>query len=456
MGISIDRGNSVSLNNQIALLLEGDQLTYSHDPSKLRRGSFGRVIPLTGTTTNGSAVITGLSSTASLSVGMAVIGTGIGAAPNAIVSIDSATQVTLLVNSTASAAVTITFANTTRAFNGGTTNGNKIITGLASTANLSVGHLVTGTGIGAAPNYIASIDSATQVTLTVDSTATATVKVTFTSQLYSLLGGVPGSEAMEFVSHSFGIDENGNFKVWDETGTGMLTVIKENNYLVTYGIASLVAGVLPVAANFTLKKSYDIIGNYEYSSINSYGGFTAAKVATGTTQLQAYSAELGSGASAGTPVQMSPYYQYIGGMWDTTTATGKLVHFRTDVLPVSGATAAIGGSWRLTASVDGAAHASVLEVTDLGGLVLRKTITASGTTGAQTINKPAGRVNIAAAGTSVVVTNSLVTANSIIIAVAATADATARVTSVVPAAGSFTINTVSVTAETAFNFLVVS
>jgi len=89
-------------------------------------------------------------------------------------------------------------------------------------------------------------------------------------------------------------------------------------------------------------------------------------------------------------------------------------------------------------------------------LSLSKTITAPATTGNQTINKAAGRVNIAAAGTTVVVTCSLVTANSIIVAVAATADATARVTNVVPAAGSFTINTVATTAETAFNFLIVN
>ncbi len=96
------------------------------------------------------------------------------------------------------------------------------------------------------------------------------------------------------------------------------------------------------------------------------------------------------------------------------------------------------------------------EVAGAIGLTIPSTITAPGTTGNQTINKPAGRVNIAAAGTTVTVTNSVVTANSIVLAVAATADATARVTSVVPAEGSFVINTVAVTAETAFNFLVIS
>ena len=90
-----------------------------------------------------------------------------------------------------------------------------------------------------------------------------------------------------------------------------------------------------------------------------------------------------------------------------------------------------------------------------GSILVPTTITAPGTTGNQTINKVAGRVNIAAAGTTVTVTNSLVTANSIIFAVAATADATARVTNVVAGAGSFIINTVAVTAETAFNFIIV-
>ena len=98
----------------------------------------------------------------------------------------------------------------------------------------------------------------------------------------------------------------------------------------------------------------------------------------------------------------------------------------------------------------------VFRVKGNGSVVVPATITAVGTTGNQTINKAAGRVNIAAAGTTVTVTNSLVTANSIILAVAATADATARVTSIVPAAGSFVINTVAVTAETAFSWLVIS
>lgn len=76
--------------------------------------------------------------------------------------------------------------------------------------------------------------------------------------------------------------------------------------------------------------------------------------------------------------------------------------------------------------------------------------------GAVTMNKASGRVNIAASGTSVVVTNSLVGVNSRVFAQVATNDATARVTAVVSAAGSFTIFTPACTAQTAFNFYVVN
>lgn len=85
---------------------------------------------------------------------------------------------------------------------------------------------------------------------------------------------------------------------------------------------------------------------------------------------------------------------------------------------------------------------------------LRLDYTNTATVGAVTINKASGRVNIAAAGTSVVVTNSLVTVASHVVAVVSTNDTTARVTSVVPAAGSFTINTVATTAATSFDFVV--
>jgi hypothetical protein len=84
------------------------------------------------------------------------------------------------------------------------------------------------------------------------------------------------------------------------------------------------------------------------------------------------------------------------------------------------------------------------------------TVTAGGTTGNQTINKLTGTVNIAAAGTTVTVTNSLVSASSIVLCVIRTGDTTARIANVVPASGSFTINIVAATAEVSIGFLVVN
>lgn len=99
--------------------------------------------------------------------------------------------------------------------------------------------------------------------------------------------------------------------------------------------------------------------------------------------------------------------------------------------------------------------AKQLWITTGGGINMNSTITAAGTTGAQTINKPAGSVNVAAGGTSITVTNSLVTTNSIVHAVIQTNDATATIKNVVPAAGSFTINLgAAATAETRIGFTV--
>ena len=106
-------------------------------------------------------------------------------------------------------------------------------------------------------------------------------------------------------------------------------------------------------------------------------------------------------------------------------------------------------------TITAAADFRALEVA-AGKLMFSTTITAPGTTGAQTINKISGKVNAAAGTTSLVVTNNLVTASSIVICQMGTNDATARITSSVEAAGSFTINYVAPTAETVIKFFVIN
>jgi hypothetical protein len=86
-----------------------------------------------------------------------------------------------------------------------------------------------------------------------------------------------------------------------------------------------------------------------------------------------------------------------------------------------------------------------------------KTIIAGGTTGAATINKVAGSVNFAAAATSLVVTNSLVNANSLIIATVMTNDSTMKSASAVVGSGSFTLHAnAAATAETRVAWLVLN
>lgn len=96
-------------------------------------------------------------------------------------------------------------------------------------------------------------------------------------------------------------------------------------------------------------------------------------------------------------------------------------------------------------------------IAEIDEIRIDKTVTAGGTTGAQTIDKNAGSVNFAAADTSLVVTNSLVTTSSIIIATVATNDATMTSVQAVAGSGSFTLYAnAAATAETRVNFLVIN
>lgn len=123
----------------------------------------------------------------------------------------------------------------------------------------------------------------------------------------------------------------------------------------------------------------------------------------------------------------------------------------------------VGGSFIVKGAPAGSSGSSLnayqnnFIVTAAGDIRTQKTVTAGGTTGAQTINKPSGSVNFAAAATSLVVTNSLVTTSSIIVATVATNDSTMKSVIAVAAAGSFTLfANAAATAETRVNFHVLN
>ena len=92
-----------------------------------------------------------------------------------------------------------------------------------------------------------------------------------------------------------------------------------------------------------------------------------------------------------------------------------------------------------------------------GDMILDKTITAAGTTGAQTINKTIGSVNFAAGATSLVVTNNRVSTTSVIYPTVASNDATMKYVTHVKSNGSFTLYAnAAPTAETRVDWIVLN
>lgn len=113
----------------------------------------------------------------------------------------------------------------------------------------------------------------------------------------------------------------------------------------------------------------------------------------------------------------------------------------------------VSASWKLFDSGGG----STLEINDAGKFSYNKTNTPAGTTGAQTINRPTGTVNFAAGASSLVVTNSLCSVDSIVLCSIRTNDATATIKNIVPGSGSFTIRlTAAATAEVSVGFLILN
>jgi len=99
----------------------------------------------------------------------------------------------------------------------------------------------------------------------------------------------------------------------------------------------------------------------------------------------------------------------------------------------------------------------IYKIENNGKITYWATNTAAGTTAPQTIDKPSGTINFAAADVTKVVTNALCTTSSIVFATVRTNDATAYIKNVVPGSGSFTINLgAAATAETSVGFFIIN
>jgi autotransporter-associated beta strand protein len=133
--------------------------------------------------TAGNTTISGMSSTAGIVVGMIVTQPSVPGIANAIaanttVTAVTATSVTISSNATATLnGVPLLFSGTPFTIAGTTQQNTKDIVGLASTANISVGTTITGSGI-PANTIITAITSATSIQISNNATATSTVTLT--------------------------------------------------------------------------------------------------------------------------------------------------------------------------------------------------------------------------------------------------------------------------------------
>ena len=141
--------------------------------------------------------------------------------------------------------------------------------------------------------------------------------------------------------------------------------------------------------------------------------------------------------------------QITSGTLDVVFGGTGLATLAASRIPYGNGTAAFQSSANLT--YDGSIF------TAKANIVVDKTITPGGTTGGQTINKTAGSVNLAAGQSGMVVTNSLVTTSSIMLATVATNDAAITSVKAVASTGNFSLFADALAAaETRINFLVLN
>jgi hypothetical protein len=178
------------------------------------------------------------------------------------------------------------------------------------------------------------------------------------------------------------------------------------------------------------------------------------------TSLFSFRSTVATASNGGTPYTISSAHSYNAaqGTFNADSTITNQFGFRAES-SLTGATNNYGfysniaaGTGRFNFYANGTA-ANFFE----GDMQFSKTVTAGGTTGAQTIDKNAGTVNFAAAATSLVVTDDRVTTSSIIICTVGTNDTTLKSVAAVAGTGSFTLHaSAAATAETRVNFLIIN
>lgn len=262
------------------------------------------------------------------------------------------------------------------------------------------------------------------------------------------------------------VTSTGNIGIGTDTPRGPIDIVRDDPsgivvHIENSSTANPSSAEIQIMSNFGATGALRLYTAQGQPNVSSTTGDLYFGNATGQGAVSIIGQNLRVGSGPGTaklnvmdPVVASANYGTIsvgGGAWDGSTsgffagsASGTLLAANEDT----------GFTGDLIDLQTGGASRFI--ISGAGAMLLPHTNTTGGTTGNQTINKISGTVNIAAAGTTVTVTNSLVTANSIVMAVIRTNDTTASIKNVVPASGSFAINIVAATAEVSIGFFVIN
>ncbi len=230
-----------------------------------------------------------------------------------------------------------------------------------------------------------------------------------------------------------------NFADWQHKGTSRFKV--DSVGAITFGNGNTISSTGVMVLNGGIQSNSGII--------NAAGGSYFA--ASGNTVDHYYSGGNNSLTSGNIR-----YYQCETNFVPTSgTATFRGFEFNSTINQTGGANGITRGLY-INPTLTAAADFRAIDVA-AGKLMYSNTVTAGGTTGAQTINKISGSVNFAAAATTLVVTNSLVTTSSQVFVQVYGTDATFTSARVTLASGSFTITAdVAPTAETKVGFFVIN
>lgn len=341
--------------------------------------------------------------------------------------------------------VTKAVASTSLVINGGTA--------LTTTNRTGTGNLVLATSP-TLTTPVLGVATATSINSLTITTSTGTLTIPNGTTLNAGVGGTLGSNA--FTSTSFAPIASPTF-----TGTVALpTSISVNSNIQTFPTSAATLARTDAGQTFTGSSTFTSALNAasvqltsvdQYFSGNSGNWRYVPRASDNTTQFI-------TNSITGFVITTDGHLVVGGGgNWSTLSSVGDVT-----VDSVSVGYRSANNARSATIELIALNTSDQVEVASGGGatvvggnLLLQKTITAGGTTGAQTINKTSGSVNFAATATSLVVTNSLVATSSVINCTVATNDTTFKSAQCVAASGSFTVfANAAATAETRVNFSV--